>query len=202
MRTLWAILLGGLTLIGSAEARLGETMEEIEKRLGTLEIRGDKKNPDLLYGIARNKRGVDAIHFYFYKNDIKPARCVKVLYGKGYNSADEIALTPKDAREMVEETFPKNAKLEIVKQEGVLGDVATSRYWNIRWVENAGNVAYNQYKYGYATAEVRLRVSGKGDLFWVSCTSARLYAEELRAEMVKQEREEADKAIRNGADGL
>jgi len=103
---------------------------------------------------------------------------------------------------MVEETFPKNAKLEIVKQEGVLGDVATSRYWNIRWVENAGNVAYNQYKYGYATAEVRLRDSGKRDLFWVSCTSARLYAEELRAELVKQEREEADKAIRNGADGL
>jgi hypothetical protein len=33
--TLWAILLGGLTLAGTAEARLGETIEECEERYGT-----------------------------------------------------------------------------------------------------------------------------------------------------------------------
>jgi len=202
MRTLWAILLGGLALVGTAEARLGETIEEIEKRVGELEIRDDKKNPDLLYGIARNKRGVDAINFYFYKSDIKPARCVKVLYGKGYKSADEISLTPKDGRELVEETFPKYAKLEILKQEGVSGDVATSRYWKIEWIENTGDVALREYKYGHALAEVWLGDDKKKALFWVSCTSARLYAEELRAEAVRQERKEADKAIGNGVDGL
>jgi hypothetical protein len=34
MRTLWAILLGGLALIGTAEARLGETKEQLEQRFG------------------------------------------------------------------------------------------------------------------------------------------------------------------------
>jgi len=35
MRTLWAILLIGLALVGTAEARLGETIEECEGRYGT-----------------------------------------------------------------------------------------------------------------------------------------------------------------------
>jgi len=55
MRTLWAILLGGLAFIGTAEARLGETMEEIEKRLGTLEIRGDKKTLIFYMGLRETR---------------------------------------------------------------------------------------------------------------------------------------------------
>lgn len=35
MRILWTIFLGGLVLAGTAEARLGETIEECEKRYGT-----------------------------------------------------------------------------------------------------------------------------------------------------------------------
>ena len=34
MRTLWAILLGGLALIGTAEARLGESKEQVIERYG------------------------------------------------------------------------------------------------------------------------------------------------------------------------
>jgi len=34
MRTLWAILLGGLAFIGTAEARLGESLSELEARYG------------------------------------------------------------------------------------------------------------------------------------------------------------------------
>jgi len=34
MRTLWAILLGGLALVGTAEARLGESKEQVIERYG------------------------------------------------------------------------------------------------------------------------------------------------------------------------
>lgn len=34
MGTLWALLLGGLALVGTAEARLGETKEQVIKRYG------------------------------------------------------------------------------------------------------------------------------------------------------------------------
>ena len=34
MRTLWALLLGGLALVGTVEARLGETKEQVIKRYG------------------------------------------------------------------------------------------------------------------------------------------------------------------------
>lgn len=36
MRAFWVILLGGLALVGTAEARLGESLKEIEDRYGKL----------------------------------------------------------------------------------------------------------------------------------------------------------------------
>ena len=45
MRAFWAILLGGLTLLGTAEARLGESKEQVIERYGNAQAIEEAKAP-------------------------------------------------------------------------------------------------------------------------------------------------------------
>lgn len=89
MRTLWAILLGGLVLVGTAEARLGETMQQIEKRVGKLEEATFKYTGIRLFR-AHNKSGFTQTDYMFFKaDDPQTAKCIGAMYLKVFSEGDQ-----------------------------------------------------------------------------------------------------------------
>ena len=178
MRVLWAILLGGLALIGTAEARLGETLEEIEKRLGKLEFKESRySHPGLIGGGAYDKEGFSFIVHSFYKNDGEPRRCVDIMYSKGYKFLEDITLSLKDAEKIIGENFPGVA-MKIIESKtqpvimtfidkGGKEESVTFKEWSVHWAGPTGESADAQV---FLDSEFR-------PVFLVGCKSARVFKE-------------------------
>lgn len=145
MRTPWAILVGGLALVGTAEARLGESYEVIKGRVGNLILSADSEHPlELIEAKCRGIGGFDVISFTFFRekgrsgshittSDIS-GRCVGVHYLRFYDNWDEVEMTPKDVGALLAKNFPDSAtNMEIVESSGISGDIATNRRWSIGW---------------------------------------------------------------------
>jgi len=118
MRTLWAILLGGLALVGTAEARLGETLEEIEKRVGKLDFpfedppeEGWRRN--LIVGQVTNKAGFELINYYFIRSDPEPRKCVRIFLLEMFGSFKDIDITPHDVHDLAMRNF-SNPPLDLI----------------------------------------------------------------------------------------
>ncbi|NBQ97611.1 MAG: hypothetical protein EBS97_00935 [Verrucomicrobia bacterium] len=93
MSTPLAILLGGLAFVGTVEARLGETRDEIEKKVGKLE-EADFRYPQIRLLRLSNKEGFSQIDYLFFKQDNpQTAKCVGVIYFKIYeDKRDKITI--------------------------------------------------------------------------------------------------------------
>ena len=103
MKSIWAILLGGLALIGTAEARLGQTIEQVQKDLGPLKLQEDGLYPsELLFGVAHNQEGFNDLYFQFLKTN---KRCVTTRYGKYYKNLADVTLGFLDAKKVVQKAF-------------------------------------------------------------------------------------------------
>ena len=183
------ILLGGLAFSGTAGARLGETIEEIENRVGILEIRDNQFNPDLISGGAFEIEGFSFIIHEFYKNDEDPRRCVGISYHKCYESFDEVTLSLKDAEELIAKTFP-GVEMKVIKsktqpiilttvgKDDSIKDSITFKEWTVMWSGRAGEHAMAQV---FLDSEFR-------PVFLVSCQSARLFKDNY--ERLVKEKEE------------
>jgi len=139
MRTLWAILLGGLAFIGTAEARLGETMEEIEKRVGALQIRDDKIFPeDCLNGVAEGQGGFDKIIFTFFKADSEK-KCVNVQYIKYSETLEGLGFKFEDAKKLLEKNFSgTRPALDRSSTQGIRNGEQESDLWEASWELRTG----------------------------------------------------------------
>jgi len=158
MRTLWAILLGGLALIGTAEARLGESYEVIKGRVGDLKLEADREYPlELIEARCRGIGGFDVIVFTFFRekgrsgshittSDIS-GKCVGVYFGRFYENWDEVEMTPKDVGALLAKNFPDSStNMEIVESSGISGDIATNRLWSVKWRGVNGELAMGGVK--------------------------------------------------------
>ena len=106
MKTFWVFLWGGLAIIGTAEARLGETIEEIEKRLGTLHTEDHFTYPeDCFQGTVEGRGGFDKIVHTFFKKDSEK-RCVSIIYLKGFEKIED-AYRFEDAKKLLKKNFPR-----------------------------------------------------------------------------------------------
>jgi len=197
MKALWSIFLGGLVLVGKAEARLGESYETIRSRVGDLKLSADHDYPlELVEAKCMDVAGFSTITFVFFRtkggsdsqitiSDIS-GNCVGVYYGKYYKKWNEVEMAPKDVGELLAKNFPDPAtSMQIVKSDGISGDIATSRLWNVRWIG-----AHGEY------AEGGVRASSEyTPTFYVVCWSAELkkfndnkYEEEKRAKEQKRQK--------------
>jgi len=148
MRVLWAILLGGLAFIGTAKARLGETLEEIEKRVGKLEEASYEEakfnNPKIRVLRTLNQSGITQTDFMFFKmDDPETAKCVGVSYTKVYSENDR-RITLEQAKKIIQEnlpTFPLGfsvCHMKNVSDKG-WGHSTTGDLWEIGWaIPNGG----------------------------------------------------------------
>jgi len=143
MRVLWAILLGGLALVGAAQARLGETMQEIEKRVGKCE-EATYKYPGIRLLRAFNQSGFTQTDFMFFKmDDPQTAKCVGVLYLKVYSEKDEM-ISLEDAKKTIQEnlpTFPVGFKVGPMKNisDKGWGLSTAGDLWEVYWaIPNGG----------------------------------------------------------------
>jgi len=127
-----------VALLSSAEARLGQTVEEIEASLGGLKVVDDPSCPQkLLFGVAHRKEGFNELSFYFAKTN---RRCLELRYGKSFAKLEDVNVTFEDARKIVEETFPRD-KLAIVDSTGIKNGKQVAKLWNVRWKTKNGSVA-------------------------------------------------------------
>jgi len=108
-----ALLLLLILVAGQAYARLGETVEEIEKRVGKLEFSDKCEYPesnDYMYATANDVSGFTRITFTFYKKELwgqKTNKCIKVVYFADYKkTAINKRYTILDAEELVKRNFP------------------------------------------------------------------------------------------------
>jgi hypothetical protein len=108
-----ALLLLLILVAGQAYARLGETIEEIEKRVGKLEFSDKNEYPesnDYMYATANDVSGFTRITFTFYKKELwgqKTNKCIKVVYFADYKkTAINKRYTILDAEELVKRNYP------------------------------------------------------------------------------------------------
>ena len=137
MRVLWAILLGGLALIGTAEARLGETIGQIEKDLGLLKFEEDLRPNEILFAKTQKRDGFDGLYFQFLK---KNNRCVTFRYGKMYKNISEVAFSFADARKIIEKSFP-GSRPSLVEYQGIKNGKQEEALWRAVWKTQSGGYA-------------------------------------------------------------
>ena len=93
----WAIVLIGFFLIGKAEAKLGQTLDEIRKDLNNKElVQVEETNfPEdiILYRVENVRKetgGFDFVRYSFFKDqDKRGNKCIKINYHKIYDRLDE-----------------------------------------------------------------------------------------------------------------
>lgn len=140
-----ALILFMVLAAGQAYARLGETLEEIENRVGKLEF--SEKN-GYLNGTAKEVAGFTRIIFTFYKKELwglETNRCIQVEYFKGYkNTPLNQRYTVSDAEQLLKRNYPNvemrstgltkdilsplgisNSSLQIWQGSGEEGGIAT-----------------------------------------------------------------------------
>ena len=141
------------SICGLAQARLGETLQQLEIRYGKLEDDSTKDYcyqwdfdyyPEVLRFTARKKNGFDEIYFYFLKGKAEP-KCSSVKYLKFYEYNNGTKTTPIDVRRLVEENYHKEAKLMKIKQsKGIDGDKVINKMWSALWKGPKGEEAEAQ----------------------------------------------------------
>jgi hypothetical protein len=148
MKPLCVAFLALLALLGTAEARLGETTEEIEKRVGSLKLQPDPRYPEeLLDGKVIRSAGFDWIKYTFLKKDAPPQKCVKIFFYKSYKTRLEVEFTPKEVGELLLKNFPDPASaMKIKESRGIVGDVATDLAWEVVWEGERGERARAELK--------------------------------------------------------
>jgi len=125
MNKKWAVLLVGIFFIGKAEAKLGQTLDEIKKGLNNKELVPveEKTYPkDIIMYKAENVRaetgGFDFVRYSFFKDQEKRGNnCIRVNYHKIYEKMDEVPLLKN-----VESTISKNFGQDISSWEKIKSD--------------------------------------------------------------------------------
>ena len=126
MNKKWAVLLVGIFFIGKAEAKLGQTLDEIKKGLNNKELVPveEKKYPkDIIVYKAKNVRaeteGFDFVRYSFFKDQEKRGnKCIMVNYHGIYEKMDEVPLLKN-----FESTISKNFGQDISSWEKIKSDV-------------------------------------------------------------------------------
>ena len=125
MNKKWAVLLVGIFFIGKAEAKLGQTLDEIKKGLNNKELIPveEKTYPkDIIMYRAENVRaetgGFDFVRYSFFKDQEKRGnKCIRVNYHKIYERMDEVPLLKN-----TESTISKNFGQDISSWEKIKSD--------------------------------------------------------------------------------
>lgn len=126
----WAIVLIGFFLIGKAEAKLGQTLDEIKKGLNNKElvqVEEETYPKDIIKYRAENVRqetgGFDFVRYSFFKNQVKRGnKCIRINYHKIYERLDEIPLL-KSAEAIISKNFESDiSKWEEFKSKGFQDD--------------------------------------------------------------------------------
>lgn len=153
MKPLCVASLALLGLLGTAEARLGESVEEIASRTGSGTPTADFEYPnELVVYKVRKVGGFDVVSFMFFRTKDRSGesvgmsdfsgKCVGVHYLKFYDNWDDVEMTPKDAGVLLAKNYPDaSTSMQIVKSEGISGDVAVRRLWDVKWTGSRGEEA-------------------------------------------------------------
>ena len=112
MNKKWAVLLVGIFFIGKAEAKLGQTLDEIKKGLNNKELVPveEKTYPkDIIMYKAENVRaetgGFDFVRYSYFKDQEKRGnKCIRVNYHGIYEKMDEVPLL-KDFEPTISKNF-------------------------------------------------------------------------------------------------
>lgn len=144
MKPLCVASLALLGLLGTAEARLGETIEEIEARVGTLLVRDNKVFPeDCSDGVAEGQGGFDKILFTFFKNDPKK-KCVRVQYLKYFEKVGDVNMRFEDAKKLLDKNFPgSKPALDRASLKGIHNGEQTDDFWEAGWEARSGAGAFS-----------------------------------------------------------
>ena len=191
MKSLSLALFLSVALLGTADARLGESVEEISSRTGEGTPTADPFYPNELVDYKVKKvGGFDVVVFTFFRtkdrsgesvdmSDIS-GKCVGVHYLKSYDNWDDVEMTPKDAGILLAKNYPDaSTSMQIVRADGISGDVAVKRLWKVVWGGARGEEAY---------AGVSVSEKYSTPIFGVSCWTREL------AKFYGQKAEEREKA--------
>lgn len=144
MKFILLILLGGLALVRTAEARLGETLEKCEKEYGKLnDPDGKMKMADPEKYFAKTKKEEIAgfllpIDRVFRKSD---NICVFVGVCEFYETSEKTRISFPMAQKIIGKSIPSSAgKLVIVFSEGLENGVPSSSKWVTRWEDQEGEL--------------------------------------------------------------
>jgi len=159
-----------LALLGTAEARLGETIKEIEKRYGKPLTRSERGFDDLPKGISEKvsmysidgEEGFDDINFIFSKKEGDSARCLAITYYKEYEARDADVLTPADAMEIFKRNFPNFPEGFSIRGGGGHED-CFKRNYSVLW----GPPLFQPFAYR-GSAEAGTGLTEKGRLFFLA----------------------------------
>jgi len=125
MNKKWAILLIGFFFTGKAEAKLGQTLDEIKKGLNNKELVPVEERTypkDIITYKAKNVRaeteGFDFVRYSFFKDQEKRGnKCIMVNYHGIYEKMDEVPLLKN-----FESTISKNFGQDISSWEKIKSD--------------------------------------------------------------------------------
>ena len=130
MNKKWVIILVGFFFTGKAEAKLGQTLDEIKKGLNNKELVSveEKTYPkDIIMYKAENVRaetgGFDFVRYSFFKDQEKRGnKCIRVNYHKIYVSMDEVPLL-KNAESTISKNFGQDiSSWKKIKSDGFQED--------------------------------------------------------------------------------
>jgi len=126
-----------LALLGTAEARLGETLEECEKEYGKLNDPDGKftmADPNKYFPKTTNEEisGLRLpLYLVFRKTD---NICVFVGVCEFYETSENSRISFQIAQKIIAKNIPNNAgKLAIGYSEGLENGVPSSNKWAVRW---------------------------------------------------------------------
>jgi len=130
----------------SADARLGETYDQIEQRLGVnlLNTRKEKLYDDQVIEMeAKHVGGFDTIVFLFFRDDNnKPKTCVAISYFKFSAKKEDIEFTPQDVGTLLAKNYTNpDLDMRIKRSEGIVGDQAVAEKWSAEWEGKNGEWA-------------------------------------------------------------
>lgn len=138
-----------LALAGTAEARLGETFDEIQKRLGDKKLvpQEETRYPnDVIKFKVENARketgGFDFVRYSFFKNrNTKTEKCIVVNYHKIYDTLEEAPLL-KNSESIVAENFRQPiSSWGLIKSDGFNENKNISEEY-IEWYGPKGESAF------------------------------------------------------------
>jgi len=167
MRTLWAILLGGLAFIGTAEARLGETEEECRSRYKILKDMNVEKLADPKKYFARYTFDVRRDTFVVLIFDRETEKCVRISHNKDFKMGEEMNLPFRAAEGILEDNFGES--LGGLKRRKI---DHPNKKWDVSGSEDREYSAGWESADGKKTAHASSRPDANGGYnFYVTCES-------------------------------